>query len=113
MPTIDAPAEGPLRTTAEGVLVALRVQPNASRTQIDGVTHLADGSAVLKVRVGAPPEEGQANAAVTKLLAKAWGIPKGRITITQGATTRAKTLLVRGEPGTLASSLRQWLARLG
>lgn len=113
MPTIDAPAAGPLRATPDGVLVTLRVLPNAGRSQVDGLARLADGGTALKIRVGAPPEAGRANAAVTKLLAAAWGVPKRRLAIAQDATARAKTLLVRGDPATLEPALRQWLKRLG
>ena len=90
--------------------VALRVQPGASRSQIDGPGALADGTTVLSARVGAPPEAGKANAAAIKLLAKAWRLPKGSLRIVAGHGKRRKTLLVIGDPVALQARLEAWLA---
>ncbi len=90
--------------------MALRVQPGAGRNGVDGVAAGADGSPVLKLRVTAPPEDGKANAAVIKILAKAWKVPKGSIEITAGAGGRNKTVLVAGDPTALMRRLRDWLA---
>ncbi|MFQ5774074.1 MAG: DUF167 domain-containing protein [Kiloniellaceae bacterium] len=92
--------------------VALRVQPGASRARIDGPAALGDGSVVLKVRVTEPPEGGKANAAVLRLLAKAWGVPKGRLEIVAGAAERRKTLHVAGDTAELQARLAAWLAAL-
>mgnify|MGYP000427444852 CR=1 FL=1 len=54
----------------------------------------ADGGAALKVAVTAAPEGGKANAAVIKLLAKALGVPKSRLTLIQGATSRDKVFRI-------------------
>jgi hypothetical protein len=67
---------------------------------------------VLKVRVTEAPEGGKANAAVVKLLAKAWKLPKGTLRVAAGTKDRRKTLLVAGDPDTLAARLRTWLAGL-
>ena len=53
----------------EGALVRVRVQPRASRDEIQDW----QGDA-LRVRVTAPPVEGEANMAIRKLLAKALGV---------------------------------------
>ena len=98
-------ARGPLQATADGVRLSLRVQPGASRERIEGVERLADGRAVLKVRLSAPAEGGKANAALVKLLAKAWKLPKGDLERVAGARRRTKTLLVRGDPAALAPRL--------
>lgn len=88
----------------------LRVQPGAGRNGIDGLAASADGEPVLKLRVTAPPADGQANAAVVKLLAKAWGVPKTSIEIVAGAKTRNKTVLVIGDTRALLQRLRAWQA---
>ncbi len=67
---------------------------------------------VIKARVGAPAEDGKANAAAIALLAKAWGLPKGDIRIVLGASTRDKVLHVAGEPEALLPRLRAWVAEL-
>ncbi len=102
----------PFEAVPEGLRVALKVTPKASRAEIAGVEADAAGRARLKVRVTEAPEGGKANAAVVKLLAKAWKLPKGALRVTAGAKDRRKTLLVAGEPDALAAQLRAWLAGL-
>ena len=108
MPTSNAPFEA----VAEGLRVALKVAPKAARAGITGVEADAAGRAVLQVRVTEAPEGGKANAAVVKLLAKAWKLPKGTLRVTAGAKDRRKTLLIAGDPDVLAPHLRAWLAEL-
>ena len=54
----------------------------------------ADG--VLKVRVTAPPTNGEANQAVIRLLARTLKVPPSGIRIVRGRTSRQKTLEVEG-----------------
>ena len=68
----------PWRYSTQGISVALRVTPRGGRDDIDGVETLADGRSVVKVRVRAIADGGEANRAVTELLAKALGVPKAR-----------------------------------
>ncbi len=65
--------------------LVVRVTPGASRETI------AEDDGGLKVSVTAPPENGKANQAVQKLLARALGIPKTRLTLLRGAGSRLKT----------------------
>lgn len=55
---------------------------------------LADGSVLYKVYVATPPEDGKANKAVIKLLAKTLGLAKSRMTILRGHTSRDKTIRI-------------------
>lgn len=87
----------------------IRLTPKASRSRVEGVGAGADGGAVLKVAVTAPPERGKANAAMITLLAKAWRLPKTTMAITAGATARRKTLLVAGDAKVLVARLNQWM----
>lgn len=87
----------------------IRLTPKAARSRIEGVGAGADGTAVLKVAVTAPPERGKANAAMIALLAKAWRLPKTCMAITAGATARHKTLLVKGDGKDLVTRLNQWM----
>ncbi len=84
------------RKTATGLLLHLRVTPNAGRDAIEGSQVRADGSVVLRVRVSAVPDKGRANAAVIALIAKALGIPKNSISLVSGDTGRLKTVSVAG-----------------
>lgn len=99
--------ESPFNLTSKGVTVDVRLQPGASRNQIDGTARLDDGMAVLRARVSAPPEKGKANEALARLLAKAWKLPKSSIELLKGQSDRRKTLLLRGGDRNLLASLRQ------
>ncbi len=107
-----ATATSPIEPVAEGVRVALKVTPKAARAGIAGVEADAAGRAVLKVRVTEAPEGGKANAALIKLLAKAWKLPKGALKVVAGGKDRRKTLLVAGDPDDLAALLTALLRAL-
>ena len=93
------------REAKGGVLVALRVTPNAGADAIEGEEARDDGSRVLRVRVKAVPDKGKANAAVIALLAKALRLSKSSISLVSGETSRHKTLRLAGESGEIASRL--------
>jgi uncharacterized protein (TIGR00251 family) len=97
----------PWRYSTQGISVALRVTPRGGRDDIDGVETLANGRVVIKVRVRAIAEGGEANRAVTELLAKALGVPKARVRILSGTTSRLKQVAVDGDPRKLGEALRQ------
>lgn len=80
-----------IRETADGVEIDVLIAPRASRNKI-GKVH--DNR--LKIAVTAAPVDGSANAAVTKLLAKALRVSKSSVTLLRGQTAKRKTLLVRG-----------------
>ena len=75
----------PVTSRDDGVAVAVRLTPKASANRIDGLAPGEDGSTTLRARVTAAPENGKANAALIKLLAKAWKLPKTALTVTAGA----------------------------
>ncbi len=101
----------PWRYSTQGISVALRVTPRGGRDDIDGIETLADGRAVVKVRVRAIADGGQANRAVTELLAKALGVPKARVRILSGTTSRLKQVAVDGDPAALGDILRRVTAK--
>ena len=84
--------------------------PRGGRDAIDGCETLANGRTVMKVRVRAIAEGGEANAAVMRLLADHLKIPKTSIRVTAGATSRIKHIAISGDPTRLASALRAALA---
>jgi len=77
-----------------GDTLHVRVTPKAASNRIK-VEHHLDGSKYIRVYVTCVPEDGKANKAVIQLLSKELGIPKSALTITQGATTRDKTITIR------------------
>jgi len=66
------------------------VKPKSPRTE---VRRNAEG---VLIRVAAPPVEGAANIAAMQALAAALGVPKSRVEITAGATSRLKRMTIRG-----------------
>ncbi|MGB3445524.1 MAG: DUF167 domain-containing protein [Xanthobacteraceae bacterium] len=100
----------PWRYSTEGISVALRVTPRGGRDDIDGVETLANGKSVVKVRVRAIAEGGEANRAVTELLAKALGVPKRSVRLLAGATSRVKQVAIDGEPRRLGETLKALVA---
>jgi hypothetical protein len=80
----------------------VRVQPRASRDAIAG-----EREGALALRLTAPPVEGQANAALARLLGKTLGVPPSAVRLVRGASGRDK--LVRIE-GATASAVRALLA---
>jgi uncharacterized protein len=100
----------PWRYSTQGISVALRVTPRGGRDDIDGVETLADGRTVVRVRVRAIAEGGEANRAVTELLAKALGVSKRDVRVLSGTTSRLKQIAVDGDPALLGEALRQLTA---
>ena len=94
------------RYSTDGISVALRVTPRGGRDDIDGLETLADGRKVVKVRVRAIADGGEANRAVTELLAKALRVPRANVRILSGATSRLKQIAVDGDPAKLGEALR-------
>lgn len=96
--TVVGPKEDPLGSlvgiSSSVSRLPVRLTPGASADRIDGWDVDADGRPVLKVRVRARPLEGEANAALLKLLAKTLGVPKSAVAIDRGGQSRTKLLTV-------------------
>jgi uncharacterized protein (TIGR00251 family) len=70
-------------------ILKIRVQPKSSSNRVLGYE---DG--IVKLRVTAPPIDGQANAGVISLLAKTLGISKSKLQIIRGESSRDKVIAV-------------------
>lgn len=73
------------------VTLRVRVQPRASR---DGAAGEHNGA--LKLRITAPPVDGQANEACRRLLAKLLGVSQSEVEIISGLSSRDKLIRVYG-----------------
>jgi uncharacterized protein YggU (UPF0235/DUF167 family) len=80
--------------------ITVRLTPKGGRDAIEGWMEFA-GERVLKARVAAAPEGGNANAALIALLAHALAVPKSRIRLAAGETSRRKILEIDGDPNRL------------
>lgn len=95
----------PYRVEAGGILLHIRLTPKGGRDSIDGVVVGADDRAALCARVRAVPENGEANAALIALLAKALQAKKSALTIASGASARQKTVRISGDSAEILSTL--------
>lgn len=85
------------RTEDKEEIVDIWIQPKASRNEITGFRE-----GLLRIRVTAPPAEGEANLACRQVLAKALGISPADVEIVGGHKSRRKRVRLRGvEPGRL------------
>lgn len=100
----------PWRYSTEGIAVALRVTPRGGRDDFDGIETQADGRPVLKVRVKALAEGGEANRAVIQLLSKALKVPQANVRLLSGVTSRSKQIAIDGDPKRLGEMLQKLVA---
>ena len=99
---------GPFSATKDGVLVAVHVQPRASKDEVGAIVPGRGDTHVLRVRVTAAPSDGRANAAVCELLAREWAMPKTRLSVARGTAARHKTVHVAGDATQLLAQLAGW-----
>ena len=104
------------RVVPGGIRLRLKVQPKARREGVTGLAPDPDGPGsmgwALKLSVGAPPEDGKANAAVIALLAEKLGVAKSAISVVSGATDRRKLVEIRGDETDLRAALDALLQRI-
>ncbi|RJP33179.1 MAG: DUF167 domain-containing protein [Phycisphaerales bacterium] len=92
-----------LVTEQNGVVrLDVKVVPGASRDRLMG-----EWNGRARIAVTAPPEQGRANAAVERLLARALGVRRRDVKVVQGLTTPLKTVEISGVP---ADQVREALA---
>ena len=81
--------------------IAVQVTPNAAKSE---VLEAIEGA--LKIRLKALPIEGRANEALLCFIADLLDVPKGRVCVTHGLTSRLKLVEVQtGSDVTTAKSL--------
>lgn len=72
-------------------IIRVKVIPRSSRNRV-----ILGEEGLFRVHVTSPPVEGQANEAVRRVLAKALGLPQGRVALLSGAHSRTKTIRIEG-----------------
>ena len=92
------------RALADGVAVAVKVQPKSRRPGLHGAAPSADGDR-LRIGVTEAAEGGRANRAACATLAGALGLPQSAVQVAAGTTSREKTLHVAGNAAELAARL--------
>ena len=74
----------------------VRLTPRGGRDRVDGWSRDGAGRVYLKVRVAAPPVDGQANGALVRLIARALNRPAGAVRLAAGDSARIKQLEIVG-----------------
>jgi uncharacterized protein (TIGR00251 family) len=100
-----------LRRSSAGVTLKVRLTPKSARDEIVGVEDFG-GEAMLKARVRAIPEDGRANEALEKLVARWLKVPPSSVKVTQGGKSRAKQVMVEGDTDALARLIAVRLTEL-
>jgi uncharacterized protein len=80
-----------LRTTDNGVELAVSVVPRSSRCEIAGIHNNT-----LRIKLTSPPVDNEANIQCCAFIAKLLGIAKGQVTIVHGKTSRRKVVKIEG-----------------
>ncbi|MFZ2189313.1 MAG: DUF167 domain-containing protein [Candidatus Magasanikiibacteriota bacterium] len=68
--------------------ITVKITPRSSKNEI-GET-MSDGT--IKIKLKAPPVDGEANKELIKFLSAEWKIPKSKIKIVKGQTSRNKII---------------------
>ena len=79
--------------TPAGAVLNLRLVPRAAKNAIQG-----EHGDALKIRLCAPPVDGAANSALVEFLSDAFSLPRARVQLLSGATSRNKRVLLAGVP---------------
>lgn len=107
--TITPDSPSPIAAHARGSVLAVTVVPRAAKT---GIERSTDGT--LRIRLAAPPVDGAANAALLRFLSAILDIPRSRVAIVSGATSRRKRVVVEGVGvDDLTSRVQRALVRRG
>jgi uncharacterized protein len=77
---------------ADGCMLTVRAHPGARKNGVTGIH--ADA---VKIALTAPPVDGKANEALIAFLAEALRLPRARITLVAGVTSRTKMLHITGK----------------
>jgi len=80
-----------IKETSDGITIEIKVQPRASRNQIAG-----EQEGMLKIKLMAPPVEGEANLALIDYLASILDTPRRNVVLLKGESSRHKIVAIRG-----------------
>lgn len=80
-----------VRQTDDGVILAVAAVPRSSRTEIVDIHQER-----CRIKIKAPPVDGEANAALIEALAKTFGLPKKSVVQISGHKGKQKSFLLTG-----------------
>src|SRR5262249_9389821 len=100
----------PCTASVRGVVVTVRLTPRGRRGAVDGIAQVSEGRDVIKARVRAAASEGEANAALVKLIANTLGVAAHDVRLVTGTSARIKRLKIAGAGAVLAATLEKMFA---
>lgn len=92
------------RAVADGLDLAVKVQPKSRRPGLQGTAPAADGPR-LRIGVSEAAEAGRANRAACLVVAQTLDLPRSSVAVRSGQTSREKILHIAGDPLALARKL--------
>ena len=92
-----------LKETKDGIILQLRISPNASKNEIITTDDM------LKVKITAQPVDGKANKALVEFLSKQFNVPKSYIEILKGQTSKDKTVLIKTTSDECISKIKSYI----
>jgi uncharacterized protein (TIGR00251 family) len=106
-------SDDPFSVAADGLRVLVRLTPRAREDRLLGLVPGAGGEkTALRAAVTAPAQEGRANEALLRLLAREWRVPRRDLAILAGATSRTKRVAIAGDPQKLMAEIAPLIAAL-
>jgi uncharacterized protein len=89
---MDLIVSGFANDVTDGCTLSVRVHPGARKNGVTGVH-----AGAVKIALTAPPVDGKANEALIAFLAEALHLPRARIALVSGLTSRTKTVRITGK----------------
>ena len=80
------------RDVADGCTLNVRVHPGARKNAVGGVH-----AGAVKISLTTPPVDGRANDALIAFVAELLRVPRGRVRLVSGMTSRSKVLRITGK----------------
>ena len=81
-------------------VIKIHVTVKSRRTEVAGLY-----GDTIKIRIAAPPVEGRANEELISFLAETLGVPRKEVRIKSGASSRIKTIAIKGIDTDAAKSI--------
>ncbi len=105
-----APAQLPAKPLDNGLRLHVRLTPKSRIDGLKGVSTGPDGPR-LELRVRAIPENGAANDAAVRLLAKLLEVPRQAVSLASGGASRYKAFDIAGDPKILVDRLSTLISK--
>ena len=94
--------------TDKGIVVRVRLTPNASVATVKGLFFDEKGAAYIKIFVLSPPEKGKANKELIQFFSKKLKVAKSEIELVSGEISHYKKLIIKSNNQNVINELMKW-----